>query len=506
MADDQFPTPEFAIETIVGIVKGMREKGGTVEEQKSAIKAKLLDPKFVRQQSRTEVLTNVNHKLGTKYSMSQIKAAKTIVLEEPVAPAAAAPASIPANPIPVAELHGSATVDMAASQEHPEPKFKMTDLPGDKGVVVKVIEDHETLKDDTPVNADIVVGGRRDADTELSRENGSSEPIFPPTGHHFSWLTLEEKIVAHQQERIKELCPEVVNLTGYRVNDTTIEYTGFTAEADIIEIVMNAQHELISKRNISQERRDQLAQNTAQQTNQTQSANTEEDTMTNANAHTTANNNNAAKDFDGFIMFLSSKGMIDGGLRTQVFLNFMEGQPEVMARWATFSASAPADMDSDHRIYNFLESEQEFTKSYMGYLLTQFKIEDLTEGAAAAKSRFSLMNERDEGVRSSWIGVGAAVVGGGMEMAARGGLTVGSALGTVAGAIGSFFAGELIDSNIESQFGRYVAAGTAGLALGAVGSAVGRSLLPGNNLLGNAAEPSALDVDPSVVSGMIGAM
>lgn len=482
MADDQFPTPEFAIEQIVGIVKSMREKGSTVEEQKSAIKAKLTDVKFVRQQSRTEVLSNVNHKLGTKYSMSQIKAAKSIVLEEPVVPAAAVPQQqIPANPIPVAELHGSATVDMAASQEQPEPKFKMTDLPGDKGVVVKVVEDHQAPKDGAP----------------------SPELIVPPSGHHFSWLTLEEKIVAHQQERIKELCPEVVNLTGYKVNDTSIEYTGLTAEADIIEIVMNAQHELISKRNISQELREQHAQNTAQQTNQTQSANTEEDTMANANAHINATNEKATKDFDGFIMFLSAKGMVDGGLRAQAFLNFLEGQPEVQARWATFSAAAPADMDSDHRIYNFLESEQEFTKSYMVYLMTEFKMEDLSAGAAEAKSRFTLMNDRDEGVRSSWIGAGAAVVGGGMEMVARGGLTVGSALGTVAGAIGGFFAGELIDSNIENQFGRYVAAGTVGLALGAGGSALGRTLLPGQKLLGNNVEGSMIDVDPSVSAGLI---
>lgn len=504
MADDQFPTPEFAIEQIVGIVKSMREKGSTVEEQKSAIKAKLTDVKFVRQQSRTEVLSNVNHKLGTKYSMSQIKAAKSIVLEEPVAPAAAVPQQqIPANPIPVAELHGSATVDMAASQKQPEPKFKMTDLPGDKGVVVKVVEDHQVPKDDSAVNAEIVVGGRRDADTELNREKGSPELIVPPSGHHFSRLTLEEKIVIHQQERIKELCPEVVNLTGYKVNDTSIEYTGLTAEADIIEIVMNAQHELISKRNISQELREQHAQDTAQQTNQTQSANTEEDTMTNANAHINATNEKATKDFDGFIMFLSSKGMIDGGLRAQAFLNFLEGQPEVQARWATFSAAAPADMDSDHRIYNFLDSEQEFTKSYMVYLMTEFKMEDLSAGAAEAKSRFTLMNDRDEGVRSSWIGAGAAVVGGGMEMVARGGLTVGSALGTVAGAIGGFFAGELIESNIENQFGRYVAAGTVGLALGAGGSALGRTLLPGQKLLGNNVEGSMIDVDPSVSAGLI---
>ena len=93
------------------------------------------------------------------------------------------------------------------------------------------------------------------------------------------------------------------------------------------------------------------------------------------------------------------------------------------------------------------------------------------------------MGERDEGIRTSWIAAGSALIGGGMEMTARGGLTAGSAIGTALGGIGAFFAGEQVDNMVEGQFGRYVVGGMVGLALGAGGSALGRSVMPGSNLM-----------------------
>jgi len=94
--------------------------------------------------------------------------------------------------------------------------------------------------------------------------------------------------------------------------------------------------------------------------------------------------------------------------------------------------------------------------------------------ASSDKSRFSIMGTRDEGVRSSWVGAGSAIVGGLLEMSTAGNVSIGAAVGTLVGAAGAFALAEQTDKLIENQFGRYVAAGTAGLAVGALASRAGR--------------------------------
>jgi hypothetical protein len=107
---------------------------------------------------------------------------------------------------------------------------------------------------------------------------------------------------------------------------------------------------------------------------------------------------------------------------------------------------------------------------------------------------------RDGGFDSSWIGVGAAVVGGGLSMLAKGEVTLGGLLGTAAGAGGAYFLSNQFDDKFEGDFGRYLVAGSIGLALGGVGAHLGGAvidsvmpvtLLGGNKEVASIEQPAA---------------
>lgn len=225
-----------------------------------------------------------------------------------------------------------------------------------------------------------------------------------------------------------------------------------------------------------------LAAAPAAQTSSTSQENTDMNfAQDNLNTNTAAAADLDKNDFQSFIDSLTGAGANTPELRKELWVGFITQDAMINELW---KAHVPAEgVSDDQKIYNFVVARQPVANSFMAFLSS--KSGTGIEATAEAKSRFTLTGERDEGIRTSWVAAGAAVIGGGMEMFARGGLTLGSAVGTVLGAGASFFAGEMVDEHIESQFGRYVAGGTLGLALGGAGSALGRSVLPGAPLLGN---------------------
>lgn len=213
----------------------------------------------------------------------------------------------------------------------------------------------------------------------------------------------------------------------------------------------------------------------------TQQANTEQTT-----AGTDAIKEAAA--MNDFLNMMALRGAATADMRLEAFQYYMDHKsPETKPVFEVFAATQPAGSTTDQRIFAFLSQEHNkaFAQAFTIWILNEYVAVAGTSSAAEAKARWSLTGERDEGIRSSWIAAGGAVIGGGMEMAACGGLTMGSGIGTLAGAVGAFFVGEMVDDNIESQFGRYVLAGTIGLGLGAAGASLGRNLLPGKVLLGS---------------------
>lgn len=238
----------------------------------------------------------------------------------------------------------------------------------------------------------------------------------------------------------------------------------------------------------------------------TSNANEQDDNTMNAQANM---NNDTAQSVQGFEVAMIAVGRTTPEQRAAAWIAYLATSPELTAKWDAFLLAADKATSFDENFITFSDNlgEEEGSQTVHGFMRWCAANQPKDDAHYADKSRFSLMGDRDEGVRTSWIATGSAVIGGGMEMFARGGLTAGSAIGTLAGSVGAFFAGEQVDEHVESQFGRYVVGGMIGLALGGAGSALGRSLLPGNSLINmGTAEvvPAAIEVLPAPQQGQVG--
>lgn len=255
-----------------------------------------------------------------------------------------------------------------------------------------------------------------------------------------------------------------------------------------------------------------VAVNEAPQTNeQTSKPSSEQDTMhtlkgvfdqkavdqanaaTAATATTTQGNTMKAEQtvskFDQFIGVLAAAGHTTDVARDALYNAFLAGhlnlQPLAQAAAASSKASN-AGLSNDAQFFDFI-SKVPAAESAFALFLTTYKPQ-VVEVVKEERSRFSFNGPRDEGIRSGWVAAGAAVLGAVLETGHRGSLSVGSGIGAVAGVVGSYFAAEMLDEHIDNQFGRYVAAGTLGLALGSIGSGLGR--MGGDAVLGSAAQQS----------------
>lgn len=113
------------------------------------------------------------------------------------------------------------------------------------------------------------------------------------------------------------------------------------------------------------------------------------------------------------------------------------------------------------------------------------------------RSNYSFTRANDDGIRSGWVAVAGAVVGGGLDMM-KSGFSIGSIGGVAVAGIGSYFAGEMLDEYIENDMLRYAAAGALGAALGVIGSRVGGYIVPSDLFTGDSA-PELVSDKPTVV-------
>lgn len=88
----------------------------------------------------------------------------------------------------------------------------------------------------------------------------------------------------------------------------------------------------------------------------------------------------------------------------------------------------------------------------------------------------TIRGNRETGFSSGVVAAATAVVGGGLEMAFKGSVTIGSGVGTAVGATGAYFLGNATEKLMESETGRYLLAGAIGVVAGGLGSRVGREV------------------------------
>jgi hypothetical protein len=306
--------------------------------------------------------------------------------------------------------------------------------------------------------------------------------------------------VKKAEEYRKEPAPvKVQELTG----TAQVNVSGQPAEASFAKDGLVGEHLHQQQTNNAET----SAPDQAGQTNSNTTSNTSEENNMNAKVNDTTLN--TADSVKGFELAMGLVGRTTPALRAEGWAGYIATSPDLTAQWGAFLATADQTKSFDENFVIFGEGLGEEVGSPMVQGFVRWcSANQPTDGSQYSdKSRYSLMGDRDEGIRTSWIAAGSAVIGGGMEMMARGGLTVGSGIGTVVGGIGAFFAGEQVDNMVESQFGRYVAGGLVGLAFGAGGSALGRSLMPGNSLIemnNSEPAPAKLEAQPAAPQGSVG--
>lgn len=161
----------------------------------------------------------------------------------------------------------------------------------------------------------------------------------------------------------------------------------------------------------------------------------------------------------------------DLGVNTDLLIAFLAAHPKHQAAWNTRRQNNNGASDID-TFKVWATNDPAVTADFV--LFVQKVGAKPEEKTFAGSVMTTLRGERDSGLRSGVVAAAAAVVGGGLEMAFRGSASVGSALGTVVGATGAYFAAEAADGMMESEMGRYVVAGSIGVIAGGLGSRVGR--------------------------------
>lgn len=233
---------------------------------------------------------------------------------------------------------------------------------------------------------------------------------------------------------------------------------------------------------------------TAEQTSNTSNTSLEQPTMkttlialtavntpaveTAAPAASTATNestvmNNEAKPKTALEIFVADLvviGYATEAQRDELYNVFLSENLAFQPQASATAKAAPEGLSNDAQFHTFVSQVPEANAKFQEFAKT-FKP---AIQSAEARSRFSLRGERDDGVRAGWVAAGSALLGAALETGHRGSLSVGSGIGAVAGIVGSFFAGEMLEGVIDNQFGKYTAAGTLGLAAGALGSGLGR--------------------------------
>lgn len=390
--------------------------------QLAYVKSKLFDDNLVLRKDRQEILRKLNQHFQVEWSMSRIKNADTSKL-----------AGIKIEEIQVVE--GTLEVQVPATQLN---GFKQTGLEG--GDVIPEVH-QEPEKESNKIISD-------DIEHKLHEEEVKQH--FEREGDCFSKLTMTANGFVAE---------------GYSADGKGIVYLytlqgNFLHRTETVETQVN--EETVSLLNI------------CHPNNQTQNQNSNT-----AKEESNMSNNIPQELKDSYTNLLQAIAKVLGEStpekRQDKYLEFINTSEAYGSQFAAFKAQHPA-LNSDEEFFLFLNENSEIHTDFMSYIS-----QEILE-AQAPKGRFSLTGDGEHGPRGSWIAAASAVIGGGMEMFARDGVTVGAAIGTAGAAVGSFLLGDLVDKHVDHQYGRFVAAGMVGLAVGSVGAAVGRNLITGVQL------------------------
>lgn len=205
-------------------------------------------------------------------------------------------------------------------------------------------------------------------------------------------------------------------------------------------------------------------------------------------------------------IILASAGATTEEARNELINGFIAANPSLAVTWNLMKAYPQGEFGVTGALVAYMEIDKENEAKFKAYLspvdpaapaAPVAPVADPAAVAAAAaapakpevsvavaveapglKERVmtTIRGNRETGFSSGVVAAATAVVGGGLEMAFKGSATIGSGVGTVAGAVGAYFLGESTDKLMESETGRYLLAGAIGVVAGGLGSRIGRGV------------------------------
>lgn len=191
-------------------------------------------------------------------------------------------------------------------------------------------------------------------------------------------------------------------------------------------------------------------------------------------------------------------GMRDADHRATVFETWVAGDAGRAKAFKKFHKRASKVLEKeDHIMALFLllsEENLRWSIDFANYAYTDS--EEGKKNEIGDDDTYAFVRENSNGVNPRWTAAAGAAIGGGIDMALNG-FNISSAVGTAAGAGAAFFAGGLLEDQIENPHLRDLAAGALGGTLGVLGSRVGRTA--GNALFGGD-DDTMVEADSTVVA------
>lgn len=470
-----------SVAVVVDLIKSLRDKGINGPQLLIAINTKINDETLFSKAQRPNVLKAVNKALGTRYSISSIK--RAVKEQTPKA-------------IHVDELHGVANLNEEATmQEVNKTTLTLEELKtkvvgtllyyGHEGEVTRglIYEDflsaHEELKPRVEEllvqfeSNDAVLGGADDIIANLLAD----ESLYPQFVQFVAdWAPSAEVETPAPQEPVPE--PVVEPLIG----------TGSIVKPERV-------------RNIDRPfKKDEPAKPAAQPTPSvatTQSA-TQENTMTASNAtaaaapqpFTLADRVRAARANQAPQHTAAEQPKtLSPAEYEEILRQAGATTPEEVERLKARLFAAHPALEKDYldstvglaaggtqvRLGGWVTSSAANSLVFMQFVKKEIEqaSEPEVETGVVAKVMTTLRGDRKEGFSSGVVAAAAAVVGGGIEMAVRGNLSVGSSVGIALGATASYFAANAVEDVMESETGRYLLSGSVGLVIGGLSSRAG---------------------------------
>ena len=167
-------------------------------------------------------------------------------------------------------------------------------------------------------------------------------------------------------------------------------------------------------------------------------------------------------------------GMKDADHRATVFETWVKGDEDRAKAFKRFNKRASKVLDKpDHIMAMFLLLSEDNLRTSIEFANFAYIEAEATD--TAGDDTYAFVRENSNGVNPRWTAAAGAVIGGTVDMAMNG-FDLSAIAGTAVATGGAFFAGGLLEDQIENPHLRDFAAGALGGVMGVGGARIGRNI------------------------------